>query len=174
MQACATTDSLFDKFVEVTADVVPPIHVSTTFTVDNPCAFHYARNDQPTSKCHSQHCPTNTIVGHRAETLIGDLEKGLALLYSSGMATVWAVLTHYRPKRVVIERGYHGMKEVCFVFPNSNSKVTHKALAIWYKDAPESCIIGLQAEFQKGDIIWLETPRNPTSELYDIDKYGKI
>lgn len=32
-----------------TGDIAPAIHVSTTFHVDNPQHFHYARNDTPTS-----------------------------------------------------------------------------------------------------------------------------
>lgn len=30
-------------------DIAPAIHVSTTYHVDNPSHFHYARNDAPTS-----------------------------------------------------------------------------------------------------------------------------
>jgi len=118
--------------------------VSTTFHADNPNKFHYGRNDQPTRQ--------------RAELLIGKLEGGYAVLYSSGMATVWAALNHYNPKRVAIDRGYH---------------ITHKALVKWFRDGSEGRIITLDADFQKGDLIWVETPRNPTSELHDIEKFVK-
>lgn len=48
------------------------------------------------------------ILGVRAELVLGQLEGGHAVLYSSGMATVFAALHHYNPKRVVINKGYHG------------------------------------------------------------------
>lgn len=125
-------------------DIAPAIHVSTTYHVDNPTHFHYARNDTPTRT--------------RAEHVLGQLEGGHAVLYSSGMATVFAVLHHYNPKRVAICKGYH---------------VTHKALNLWYKDDFATKVVNFDVPLQAGDLVWLETPRNPTCEVVDLEAWGK-
>jgi len=74
------------------------------------------------------------------------------------MATVFAVLHQYNPKRVAINKGYH---------------VTHKALTLWYKEAASEKIIGFDETLLPGDLVWLETPRNPCCELVNLEAWGK-
>ncbi|MCZ6531839.1 MAG: PLP-dependent aspartate aminotransferase family protein [SAR324 cluster bacterium] len=129
-----------DHGAEDTPDIATPLHTTTTFSAGG--AFIYARNDQPTR--------------HRLEKVLGALEGGHAVTYSSGQAATYAAMRHVRPARVAVDRGYHG---------------THGVLA---RLAEEGVVLtGLDADFQKGDLIWLETPKNPTCEVEDIADFAK-
>jgi cystathionine gamma-synthase len=73
-------------------------------------------------------------------------------VYASGQAATTAVLFHHRPRRVAIRRGgYHG---------------THAAIDALAPFGVEK--VALDAPLAKGDLVWLETPRNPTCEMEDI------
>lgn len=124
-----------DDLSEV-ADVAPPLHTSTTFDAGHD-TFTYARNDQPTRQ--------------RLEQVLGALEGGHAVAYPSGQAATYAVMRHLRPRRVALDRGYHG---------------THAILARLAEEGLQ--IISLDSEPAEGDLIWLETPKNPACELEDI------
>ncbi len=127
-----------DSGLETAADVAPPLHVSTTFDADNPEGLVYARDQQPTRR--------------RLEAVLGALEGGEAVVYASGQAATLAALMHFRPRQVAIARGgYHG---------------THAAIALL--NAFGVTPVPLEAALEPGDLVWLETPRNPTCELRDI------
>lgn len=129
-----------DAGLEPTADVAPPIHVSTTFEAGAPGGFFYAREDQPTRR--------------RLEAVLSALEGGVAVTYASGQAATFAALLQLRPGRVAIARGgYHA---------------THAAIA--QLGLPE---IPLTAPLAAGDLVWLETPKNPTCELADVAAYAE-
>ena len=57
---------------------------------------------------------------------------------------------HFNPKRIAITGGYHGV---------------HGTIEV-YKKARQGDlkVIGLDDEYQEGDLCWLETPLNPTGE----------
>jgi cystathionine gamma-synthase len=131
-----------DTAVEPTADVAPPIHVSTTFVAENDAALVYARNDQPTRR--------------RLEAVLGALDGGHAVVFASGQAAATGALLHLRPRRVAIQPGgYHG---------------THAAIDALAPFGVEK--VPLEAEVGAGDVVWLETPRNPTCELQDIGAHA--
>jgi len=127
-----------DEGLEPDADVAPPIHVSTTFAADNDAGLVYARMDHPTRR--------------RLEAVLGALEGGHAVVYASGQAAATAALLHLRPRRVAIARGgYHA---------------THLAIDAL---APLGLSrIPLDAPLGEGDLVWLETPKNPTCEIQDV------
>ena len=59
-------------------------------------------------------------------------------------------LVHLKPKRVAITGGYHGV---------------HESLKVYQRSSRDPVkVIGIDDEFQPGDICWLETPLNPTGE----------
>lgn len=127
-----------DAGLEAAPDVAPPIHPSSTFDADNLEGLVYARNDQPTRR--------------RLEAVLGALDGGSAVVYASGQAAVTALLAHLLPRRVAIARGgYHG---------------THAAVDAFARLGVER--IPLDAPLAAGDLVWLETPRNPTCEILDI------
>jgi cystathionine gamma-synthase len=85
----------------------------------------------------------------RLEAVLGALEGGDAVVYASGQAATTAALQHFRPARVAIGRGgYH---------------LTHAAIA-----AAGIAEVPLDAPLGRGDLVWLETPKNPTCELHDV------
>ncbi len=88
---------------------------------------------------------------NRLEAVLGALEGGHAIVYGSGLAAVTALLHHLHPKRVAIGGGYHG---------------THAVLAQWA--ALGVAAVPLDADLRRGDLLWLETPKNPMCEVADI------
>jgi cystathionine gamma-synthase len=132
-----------DHDVEPAADVAPAIHVSTTFLADNAEGLVYSRNAQPTRA--------------RLEAVLGALEGGDAVVYGSGQAATTAALLHFKPRRVAARRGgYHA------------SHYAVDALAAFGVEK-----VPLDAPLAKGDLVWLETPKNPTCELEDIAAHAE-
>jgi cystathionine gamma-synthase len=87
----------------------------------------------------------------RLETILGLLEHGIAVTYPSGQAAAAAILAQWKPQRIAIDRGYFG---------------THELI-----DAFAKCGVGriaLTEPLARGDLVWLETPKNPGCELEDI------
>jgi len=85
--------------------------------------------------------------------VLGALEGGSAVTYSSGQAASGAALAHLSARRVAIAAGgYHG---------------TYAALQARRADA-----IPIDAPLAAGDVVWLETPRNPTAEVLDVELYA--
>ncbi len=131
-----------DDGIDSDPDVAPPIHVASTFTADNAQGMVYSRNDQPTRR--------------RLEAVLGALEGGHAVVYASGLAAVQALLMHLRPRRVAIAAsGYHG---------------TYAVLDQWQPLGVEK--MPLEADLRAGDLVWLETPRNPTCDVADIAAFA--
>lgn len=132
-----------DDGIETDPDVAPPIHLATTFTADNPQGVIYSRTDHPTRR--------------RLEAVLGALEGGHAVVYGSGLAAVQALLMHLHPKRVAIAPGgYHG---------------TQMVIDQWKPMGVEK--IPFDAPLQSGDLLWVETPRNPMCEVADVAALAK-
>lgn len=131
-----------DDDLESAPDVSPPLHLATTYRADNPAGLSYGREETATRR--------------RLEAVLGALEGGHAVAYASGQAATYAALRHLRPRRVAIDRGYHG---------------THNILARLHEDGLE--VIDLEREPGEGDVVWLETPKNPTCELEDIAAHAR-
>jgi cystathionine gamma-synthase len=127
-----------DHGLEAGPDVAPPLHLSTTFQADNAEGLVYARSAQTTRL--------------RLEAVLGALEGGEAVTYASGQAATTAALLHFHPRRVLMARGgYHG---------------THAAVDAL---APFGVAKAPLSEApREGDLLWVETPRNPTCELEDV------
>jgi cystathionine gamma-synthase len=127
-----------DAKIDPAPDVAPPIHVSTTFEAGNAAALLYSRFDQPTRQ--------------RLEAVLGALDGGEAVTYASGLAAVTAAISVLRPRHVAIARGgYFGCQAAIDAFvPWGLAKVP------------------LDAPLERGDVVWIETPLNPTCELQDV------
>jgi len=94
----------------------------------------------------------------RAEQVLSKITNGFALLYSSGLASAFAALTYYQPKRIAITDGYHG---------------SHMTIETYKKTRPDLVLVNLDDEYQDGDLCWLETPRNPDGIALDIKHYAE-
>ncbi|NET54690.1 MAG: PLP-dependent transferase [Symploca sp. SIO2E6] len=127
-----------DQGMETCSDIAPPIHMGLAFLLNHEENLVYNRRDQPTRQ--------------RLENVLGALEGGHAIVYSSGQAASKAVLDHLCPKRIAINRGYFG---------------TYELFGIQHLE-----LISLEEEFRQGDLVWLETPKNPDCEIEDIAYYA--
>lgn len=116
-------------------DVSPPIRPSTTFIEGT--GRRYRRTSHETTE--------------RFEAVIGALERGHAVAYSSGMAAVAAVVDHVRPRKVHVPDVYHGVRMLF----ESREQAGH--LTLVERDA-----------LGEGDLEWIESPSNPLCAITDI------
>lgn len=100
----------------------------------------------------------STPTSIRLEAILTAILHGPCLTYSSGLSAFHAMLVHLNPKRIAIGGGYHGCHGVIKLL----SKLT--GLKMLDLDCPDS-------ELQKGDVIHVETPLNPTGEARNLEYY---
>ena len=143
-----------------TGAVTPPIQLSTTFrhdpNGDEPGAFHYQREDNPTQR--------------RLESALAALEGGAcALVYASGMAAIAAMLdTLQRGERVVVpEDCYVGLRGFASaILPERGVQVV--TVDTTDLDAVRSaCAQGMA-------LLWIESPSNPRLRVSDISALASI
>ena len=116
--------------------MAPPIRPSTTYAEGT--GRRYRRGSHETTE--------------RFEAVLGSLEGGHAVCYSSGMAAASAALAFFRPARVALpDDVYHGVQELVRTMQDDG------ALAV---TSPE--------ELGEGDVQWVETPSNPRCLITDI------
>lgn len=96
----------------------------------------------------------------RLEAVLSSLLKAPCLTYSSGLAAIHAAFTLLNPKQVSVGNGYHGTHGVLDI---------HKRLS-GCKKLPLDCT---SDELLPGDIIWVETPVNPTGNAFNISHYAE-
>lgn len=165
-------------------DVAAPIGVSTTFEAmaGGPC---YSRAAHPTRE--------------RCEAVLASLEgpAAEALLYSSGQAATHAALHHLLAdrgaRRVLISGGYHGTHQALDQLqalkagqpPGAHAAHAAAALGFEIVQLPsEAELLAWLSEpwslkkidrnddlVRAGDIMWLETPKNPACEVADVALY---
>ncbi|KAI6028472.1 cystathionine gamma-synthase [Pisolithus orientalis] len=137
------------------AEVVPSISVTTTFRSvpdGDPAGL---ANANPYGHVYSRYSQN---VSSKVDEILNKVNKGHSITYASGLAAAFSALVHYKPKRIAISGGYLGC---------------HGAIEIYSRGRSESTpIIGLDDNFQEGDLCWLETPLNPTGESRDIKYYA--
>eukprot|EP00123_Amoebidium_parasiticum_P015812 comp23156_c0_seq1/m.37446 comp23156_c0_seq1/g.37446 ORF comp23156_c0_seq1/g.37446 comp23156_c0_seq1/m.37446 type:complete len:387 (-) comp23156_c0_seq1:551-1711(-) len=127
-------------------DIAPPLHVSTT--------FKYPKDIMETGDF--EYSREDQPTRRRAEKVLGRLEageKGRCILYASGLAAIQAVVLHVAPKRVACRGGYHG------------------SIGVFNQNKLE--MIDIDDEYQPGDLVWIETPRNASCDVYDIRHYSE-
>eukprot|EP01059_Diplonema_ambulator_P021181 TRINITY_DN35221_c0_g1_i1.p1 TRINITY_DN35221_c0_g1~~TRINITY_DN35221_c0_g1_i1.p1 ORF type:complete len:349 (+),score=82.43 TRINITY_DN35221_c0_g1_i1:54-1100(+) len=125
-------------------DVVPPITTSVTFRSMEGSGKVYSRMDG------------SQPVREKVESVLGRLEGGSAVLYASGQAAAFSLLRYLNPKRVAMENGYHGTGQVVDML--RITKVPMKGLDT----------------LEQGDVLWLETPLNPTCEVFLLRDYTPL
>lgn len=105
---------------------------------------------------YSRHTAPNTT---RLEAILTSILHGPTLTYSSGLSAFHALLVFLNPRRISIGEGYHGCHGVIDV----HTKLTGLRKLTLDCD-PE--------ELQKGDIVHVETPLNPTGKAYNLKKFA--
>ena len=147
-------------------DIAPPIHVSSTYLTGNPEKLTYSR--------------AHTMTRFRLEKVIAQLEGegSQAVVYSSGMATCMALLYYYKPTEVFIsaEQGYFGIRDSIERFSDKvrsyGGSVSKYDLDGGELEKRVGCVES--GSGKRRTLIWLETPKNPTSALQDIEHYSEI
>ena len=168
-----------DDRINITTDVAPPIHTSTTFRYPNnhddlqPVPKDVEFLDLQTPLVYSRLASANI---NRLETILApliypgskdqDLEElaNHVVSYSSGLSAFHALLVNLVPKVIAIAGGYHGCHGVIGLHKKMHGVKTvdlHADDAAWD-----------QAGLGKGDLVHLETPLNPTGEAFEIKKYA--
>jgi cystathionine gamma-synthase len=136
-------------------EVVPPIHVSTTYErgADGsyPGGRIYSRADNPTYD--------------QAEALIASLERAKAsLLFSSGMSASVAVFDALMPGEgaLVPRNMYWAFRKWLLEF------AAPRGLKVELYDNSSLDDLAAKARSGKPRVIWIETPANPTWDVTDI------
>ena len=136
-------------------DIVPPIHVTTTFERGADLAFPggrvYSRADNPSYD--------------QAEALLAALEGGpAALLFASGMAAAAAVFQSLTPGDCVLapRNMYWALRKWLLDF-----MVPWGVLVDFYDNASLDSLAE-RTRARRPRLIWIETPANPTWDITDI------
>ena len=140
-------------------DIAPPIGVTTTFEAAGDDGHVYSRQSTPTrDRCESVLAALEATPGSAAPH---------ALLYSSGLAACHAILVALAPSaaRLAISGGYHGTHQVIDILTELRTELE----IIELPAAQEAAAV-----LRSGDIVWLESPRNPMCEVYDIAAYSSL
>ncbi|KAJ1982927.1 hypothetical protein H4R35_000053 [Dimargaris xerosporica] len=141
-----------DSHLAVTADMAPAINVTSTYKlpekagVDNyGSATHvYTRESSP--------------IRSRVEAVLGKIhDGGHAVTYATGLAAMFALLLHLKPRRIVFCAGYHGC---------------HAVLDLYRKKVAPLEEVSLSTPLTKEDLVWIENPTGPTGEVYDTRHYA--
>lgn len=127
-----------DDGVEDGPDVAPPIRVTTTYDRSGQSDLIYRRYDHVTTR--------------RLEAVLGAMEGGVAVAYSSGMAATAAVLRSLAPAQVSIPEDLYG-----------GTRALVEAAA-----GRGEFRLAEPVELAKGDVWWVETPSNPRCWVTDI------
>jgi len=143
------------RVAEPYRDIVPPVHVSTTYERGADGGFPggrtYSRADNPSYD--------------QAEALIAALERGAAaMLFASGQAAAAAVFQSLSPgDRVLAPRNmYWGLRKWLLDF------AAPWGLAVEFYDNASGDDLGAKARRLRARLVWIETPANPTWEITDI------
>jgi len=145
---------------EATGAVVPPIHTSSTYARDEnyvpKLKENYVRNGNPTL--------------WQTEEAIAALEGGTsALLFASGMAAITTLLETVPQGSHVVAPDvmYYGTRD----WLKRLEGLGRISLTLFNPTAPGA----LEAALVKGrtDLVWIETPLNPTWDVIDIQAAAK-
>ena len=137
------------------AEIVPPIHVSTTYERGEDGAYPggrvYSRADNPSYD--------------QAEALIASLEgAAAAMVFGSGQAAAAAVFQAFAPGDCVLapRNMYWALRKWLLEF------AAPWGLAIEFYDNASLDDLATKVRAQRPRLIWIETPANPTWDITDI------
>ncbi len=172
----STIECHSDQGIEITGDVAPPLHPSTTFVSGAPESYGqvYSRMDNVTRR--------------RVEAVIGAVEGGHAITYSSGLSAATALIHCLKPRRIYMDAGYHGIKiafklwserqnlgseNIEFLTMKQCQELYHQEKNDSYTDSPLWRPANVE-EKRSLDLIWLESPNNPYMTLANIEWFAEL
>ncbi|KAJ2068108.1 hypothetical protein GGI08_001044 [Coemansia sp. S2] len=141
------------KHLHETPEVTPAIGVTTTFLYkkDSMEANNYGASQR---YVYSREGRPNTT---QVESTLSTVMEGHAVVFGSGLTAALAILLHYKPKKVAIGESYFGIRRV---------------LAQYSAVAGNVQVVSTECGFEGVDLVWLESPINPTGEIKDISCYA--
>ncbi|KAJ2853911.1 hypothetical protein GGI22_004682, partial [Coemansia erecta] len=99
----------------------------------------------------------STPIVTKTEATLSTLTEGYAVLYGSGLSAALAVLIEHRPKKIALSQCYFGIRDVVDQY---------RALV------PCVEVVGADCALDGVDLVWIESPINPTGEILDICSYA--
>jgi cystathionine gamma-synthase len=165
-----------DDGIEVTGDISPPLHLSTTFVSGAPESY-----GQVYSRIHN-------VTRKRVEAVIGAVAGGDAVTYSSGQSAATALIHCIKPRRIYLDAGYHGITAAFKLWSERQNQwgekidfFTLEQCKQLYETRKNEPLTNRSvwrpaniAEERTLDLIWLESPNNPYTTLIDIEWFGKL
>ena len=146
-----------------TGDVMPPIHLSTTFENTQPGEYEYfyGRSGNPTRELFER-----TMASLEG---VEDFESMHSFGMASGMAAVTLIGELVEPgENVVITRDVYGGTTRFF-----SQVMTKRGIEVNFCDLyDEEKLNSLINE--KTKLVWFESPSNPRINIFDIEKYADI
>jgi len=147
-------------FKELSKDVVPAIHLTTTYEREEdgsyPEGFVYTRSENPNRNA--------------LETALAALEGGTSCAaFGSGMAAIAAVLQLLKSGDHVLisDDLYHGTRHI------ANGIMARWGLEASYVDMTDVEVVA--THFQDNTkLVWLETPSNPLLKIIDIEALSNL
>ncbi|OMH85931.1 putative trans-sulfuration enzyme [Zancudomyces culisetae] len=143
-----------DRHLDVHPEVSPAINTSVTYA--------YSRKDMKAPNYGTdqvyEYARYGTPTLARVESVLSTICGGYAVAYSSGLSALGALLNHYKPRRILMNRGYFGSFNVVQAYLQHH--------------VGSATVLGLDAEFKEGDFVYIETPINPHGEVFDIRYYA--
>lgn len=145
------------------ADVIPPIHITTTYRYPSdpehlaPFGTQKDEEEYPKTLIYSRWNHPN---GERIEEIVGKMFDAHATVYSSGLSAFYAAMTHFNPKQLFVDKAYHGCHGIADIFSRNYGL---KQFSLTEEDLQK---------LQPGDVIHLETPVNPHGTCFDIQYFA--
>ncbi|KAJ1944679.1 hypothetical protein FBU59_002535 [Linderina macrospora] len=140
--------------LRVLPDVAEPISMSTT--------YEYAEKDVDANNYGPDqfyvYSREGTATMAKAEASLSILTEGHVVLYGSGLSAALAVLVELKPKKIALGQSYFGVKDVIEQYQGLVAGVE---------------VVGIDDSYEGVDLVWSESPINPTGEILDLAHYAK-
>ncbi|WP_119270799.1 trans-sulfuration enzyme family protein [Taklimakanibacter deserti] len=146
---------------EATGAITPPLHMSST----------YARDESYTPKLKENYIRGGSPTLWHAEEALAALEQGeAALLFASGMAAITTLL------ETVPMGGHVAAPDVMYYGTRDWLKRLEAKgrIALTLFDPTDASAIAGAIRKGKTNLVWIETPLNPTWDVIDIAKTAKL
>lgn len=140
-----------------TGDIIPPIHISTTFKFGNEGKFDYSRSGNPTR-----------LILENTLAALDEVRYGL--VFSSGSAVLTTVVASLKPGEEILfsTDAYGGTYRYIVNVAGKQGVKYHISDLTNLKEA-ETLL-----KINKVKYIWLETPTNPLLKVTDIKALAKL
>jgi cystathionine gamma-synthase len=144
-----------------TGAVVPPLYLATT----------YARDENYQTKVPEDYQRTGNPTLQQAEQTIAALERGIeAQLFASGMAGITTLFqTIPRGCHVVANQTMYYNTRTWLQRMQSRGEITLTLFDAANPASLRTCLTGVKA-----DLVWIETPSNPTWDCVDITEAASL